>query len=129
MKKIFVLIGMLVCACIFASGYGPSGNIFTEAVSIRTGEGVDPDEGILPETTPCPVQNQEDFTANTEPSRYAPLWGPDLLVTNQCEIPYRYNMAIDYDANGYIYAGIQSCHSSGTDTLFIYKTTDHGYTW
>ncbi|MBN2364345.1 T9SS type A sorting domain-containing protein, partial [candidate division WOR-3 bacterium] len=21
------------------------------------------------------------------------------------------------------------CHSSGTDTLFIYKTTDHGYTW
>ncbi|MBN1151349.1 hypothetical protein JXA84_09040, partial [candidate division WOR-3 bacterium] len=129
MKKMFVLIGIFACVSIFASGHGPSGTIFSEAVTIHTGEGIDPEEGMLPETTPYPVQNQEDLTMRTEPSRYAPLWGPDLLVTDQCVIPYRYNIALDYDANGYIYAGIQSCHSSGTDTLFVYRTTDNGYTW
>lgn len=55
MKKMLVLIGMLACVSIFASGYGPSGTIFTEAVTINTGEGIDPEEGLLPETTPHPV--------------------------------------------------------------------------
>ncbi len=130
MKKMLVLIGMLACVSIFASGYGPSGTIFTEAVTISSSEGMDPEEGLLPETNPIPVQTQSDeITSGSEPSRYAPLWGPDILVTDQCVISPRYGIALDYDANGYIYAGVQSCHTGGTDSLFIFRSMDNGYTW
>ncbi len=63
------------------------------------------------------------------PSIYAPLWGDDLLVTNECPVHTNVTrLAFDYDDNGYIYVALLSYHGAN-DTIWIYRSTDMGYTW
>ncbi|MBN1619855.1 hypothetical protein JW890_03955, partial [candidate division WOR-3 bacterium] len=69
------------------------------------------------------------LNSSQQPSVYAPLWGDDLFVTDEC--PYQSDvtkLAFDYDDNGYVYVALLSNHGSN-DTLWIYRSTDMGYTW
>ncbi len=69
------------------------------------------------------------INAHSDISTFAPLWADDLLVTNECNIsPFLTTLAFDYDANGNMYVAILSRHLDN-DTLWIYRSTDRGYTW
>ncbi|MBN2364343.1 T9SS type A sorting domain-containing protein [candidate division WOR-3 bacterium] len=128
--KYVMLIAVSFVFTSLSAGTGPSGFHTSPAYVTNLPEMTDSDEAGLLETTPYQALTpQEEINTGSEPSAFAPLWGPDLLVTDQCQINSRYNIAMDFDANAYIYAAIQSSHDGGTDTLFIFRSTDNGYSW
>jgi len=131
MKKLIIIVSLFVFVLLNAADYSPRGNDVRVANIVKRIEAVDPMEGLLPETQPYIEESEGDLEISEMPSIYAPLWADNLLVTDQCNITSRYNIGFDYDANGYLYAGIQSTHTGATDndTLFIFQSTDLGETW
>ncbi|MBN1150428.1 hypothetical protein JXA84_04305, partial [candidate division WOR-3 bacterium] len=79
--------------------------------------------------TPSIEEMSGGLNLSQPPSVYAPLWGDDLLLTNECPVQSNVTrLAFDYDTNGYIYVALLSNHGA-TDTIWIYRSTDMGYTW
>ncbi|MBN1619568.1 hypothetical protein JW890_02490 [candidate division WOR-3 bacterium] len=66
--------------------------------------------------------------ALNNPIPYAPLWGPDILVTNECILTPRYDIGFDYDVNGHLYVALTTSNTTN-DSIKIYRSTDRGYTW
>ncbi len=129
MKKFVFLIVLFSFFPLFAENTGPSGITYIIPVISSYEEIYDAEEELDIQTslfTPSKISNSYDLT---EPLNYNPFWGPNILVTDQCNTLYRDDMAFDYDAAGNIYAGVQSSHNGGNDTLFIYRSTDRGLTW
>ena len=129
MKKSFVLWGLLFFVTLYGANNGPAGNSCQPAVINSFQSALDPEDGVYPETEPRVVPSQGDVELGTTPSHYAPLWADDKLVTDQCNILFRYKIALDYDVDGNIYAAVQSSFSTDADSLYIFKSTDRGYTW
>lgn len=62
------------------------------------------------------------------PIPFAPLWGPDILVTDECDLSSRYDIGFDYDSDGYLYVALTTSNTTN-DSIKVYRSTDRGYTW
>ncbi|MBN2362907.1 hypothetical protein JXL83_02115, partial [candidate division WOR-3 bacterium] len=128
-----VLLGLMIF-CLSIQAQVSQAN-FKQAVVIDQGIDEEALSGDLNQTayySELP-QSIEEISGNLgssqPPSAYAPLWGDDLLVTNECPVQTNVTrLAFDYDVNGHIYVALLSNHAS-TDTIWIYRSTDMGYTW
>jgi len=132
MKRFLMIASLFVFVFLNAANYAPNGTDVRIANITSRYEAMDPMEGVYPETEKIEeVIEVEEITDREMPAIYAPLWADDLLVTGLCNQTSRYNMGFDYDVDGNFYAAIQSSHTgpADNDTMFIYKSTDKGYTW
>ncbi len=134
MKKATLLFALLFF--VFASIHAQmSQAYFKPAVTVDQGEVDDCSfEEVLQTNDLRETQTSVEETSGTlgtsqPPNVYAPLWGDDLLVTNECPVVSSVTrLAFDYDDNGYIYVMLLANHGT-SDTIWTYRSTDMGYTW
>lgn len=131
MRLFFVVIGMILAIQLFAGNGG-----WNTALEMRYANIVSKNEecdvvDFLPasQSQVDPVLSTEDIETSSAPSRYAPLWGNDLLVSDQVNLEARSKIAFDYGNDGYIYAAAIHATSTPTDSIVIWKSSDMGHTW
>lgn len=131
MKVLFSVFFILSCVSIFGMSDGPCGQNYT----IITPDNCPdiPEEAfqenyygnIIPQLSEEQLM-EIDATANPIP--YAPLWGNDILVTDECVLSPRYDIGFDYDSDGFLYVALTTSNATN-DSIKVYRSTDNGYTW
>ncbi|MBN2363456.1 hypothetical protein JXL83_04920 [candidate division WOR-3 bacterium] len=129
MKNLLFFAVLFPISLLHAETKGPSGDDYIIPVIELFKEECDSDDVLDFESLSGNICETERTGNSTEPSKFSSFWGPNILVTDNCNTLYRDDMAFDYDAGGNIYAAIQSSHDGVNDTLFIYRSTDKGLTW
>ncbi|MBN1619562.1 hypothetical protein JW890_02460 [candidate division WOR-3 bacterium] len=131
MWKIIVIIGLLAPSCFYAVSDGPSGWDYTVIFSDSSGaipefhlNGDIMNNAITQESEKELIEAQN----SENPIPYAPLWGPDILVTDECIMTPRYDIGFDYDSDKFLYVALLSSNSVN-DTIKVYRSTDRGIHW
>ncbi|MBN1150902.1 hypothetical protein JXA84_06765, partial [candidate division WOR-3 bacterium] len=73
-------------------------------------------------------EQQREIDVIDNPIPFAPLWGPDVLVTNECDLTSRADIGFDYDSDGYLYVVLTTSNATN-DSVKVYRSTDRGLTW
>ncbi len=132
MKKVFFVLCILISITLLANDHGWVSNSTVTVTHAKINEYNTERDPLdyIPNNSGGNHYYEEirDIDNSNSPSRYAPCWADDLLVSSQWNLASRSKIAIDYDIDGNIYVGGLSANTQN-DTLKFFKSTDNGYTW
>ncbi len=131
LRAIYVIAGLFLIAGTISGNSGWRGSTeITYARILNYNENCDAVE-YLPGTTAGKEHQQipEELDMVSNPSRYAPLWGSDRLVSNAWNLSVRSKISFDYGNDGYIYAAAITATDNQQDSIIILRSSDLGLTW
>ncbi|MBN1150215.1 hypothetical protein JXA84_03220 [candidate division WOR-3 bacterium] len=131
MRFFCIFAGFFSAASLFAGNGGWNHGLETRFANIVSVSEDCDNVDLLParHSTTGQVLPDKDIEMASSPSRYAPLWGNDLLVSNGWNLASRSKIAFDYGNDNCIYAAAIHATSTPTDSIVFLKSTDLGHTW
>lgn len=128
MKTALVILLMVLAGSAFAmSSWGPNA-VERMANSVESQDDMDPADFENCNSGPAFSPPEQPAEREGSPGSYAPLWGNDILVSDQWNLTSQSVISMDYDMNNNIYVASIDKHADH-DSLKIYKSTDNGLTW